>query len=279
MDKKEVEDIVISMRTSENEEIINGLLEKIGTIEDTSLQEAIKKVGGTKEAVINFLENKISERINNTEPKHIPINAMFSYGIAGDCIHLHLPMDLHSMIAERGISGTIDTVNLYLLDAIDKIKELRDKGKSELQGKNSIYMISPILLGRELKFLAGLDFETRAYKRKELNSEEFLRANPEAILATHIFGRDKNVGTAKINFDLISSTEWQAKKEQKVSEFFSRGITFLKPKRETNDENEKRSEFYRGLRNGILTEMSVQQTSSEDKTVKKDQEGIEIDDK
>lgn len=232
MDRREVENILISMKNSNNEEIINELLGKIRTVDDISLQKAITQVGGTKEAITKFFENKISERHNNTTKENTPINAMFSYGISGNCVHLHLPMYLHSMIEERGYSGTIDTVNLYLLDAIDKIKALKDNGDDEFKEKDNIYMISPILLGRELKFLEGLDFETKSYKKKELNNEAFLRGNPEAILATQIFGKDKNVGTAQINFDLISSNEWQEKKEEKLKEFARKGITFMTKKQE-----------------------------------------------
>lgn len=232
MDKIEVEDILISMKTSDNEEIINKLLGKIRTIDEVSLQNAIMQAGGTKEAITKFFERKISENQNNTALKHTLINKFFSYGVAGNCIHLHLPTNLHSMIAERGISGTIDTVNMYLLDAIDKIKELKDNEHNEFQGKDSIYMISPILLGRELRFLEELDFKTRTYKKQELNSQDFLSDNPEAKLATQIFGKGKNVGTAQINIDLISSEEWQKKKEEKLKEFASKGITFTPQKQE-----------------------------------------------
>ena len=169
---------------------------------------------------------------NNITQEHTPINELFSYGLASDCVHLHLPTNLHSMIAERGVSGTVDTVNLYLLDAIDKIKELKDNGYDKFQGKDRIYMISPILLGRELRFLEELDFETTTYKKQQLNSEDFLKDNPEAKLATQIFGKGKNVGRAQIKFDLISSNEWQEKKEEKLKEFASKGITFMPRKQE-----------------------------------------------
>lgn len=124
MEKKDVKTILMSFRTSENDEMINKLLGKIDMMDDISLQNAVAKVGGTEDAVRNFFEKKITERRNNTE-KHTPINEMFSYGISGDCVHLHLPTDLHQMISKKGISGTIDTVNLYLLDAIEKNKDIK----------------------------------------------------------------------------------------------------------------------------------------------------------
>lgn len=164
MNKRDIKAILMSMRTSENDEMINKLLGKIDMMDDISLQKAVEQVGGTEEAVRNFFEKKINERQNDNTQEHTPINEMFSYGISGGCIHLHLPTDLHQMISQKGISGTIDTVNLHLLDAIDRIKVLKDEGYHKFQERDSIYMISPILLGREMKFLYGLDFETRIYE-------------------------------------------------------------------------------------------------------------------
>lgn len=224
MNKVQIKNILISMRKKENEEIINNLLGKIDIMDDSSLQNAVRQVGETEEAIREFFQKKIEENQNANLEEHKPINSMFSYGVSGNCIHLHLPIDLHQMLADRGISGTIDIVNLYLLDAIERIKELKNDGDYRFHGKDSIYMISPILLGRELKFLRGLDFETRTYRKKELISEEFVKENPEAMLAIHIFGKDKNVGTAKIGFETIQSKDWQEKRKAKVKEFASRGI-------------------------------------------------------
>ena len=88
-------------------------------------------------------------------------------------------------------------------------------------------MISPLLAGRERKFLEDLDFSTRIYKKKELNNEEFLKENIEAKLATDVFGKGKQVGVASIKFDTISSKEWQEKKRQAVKGFESKGITLI----------------------------------------------------
>ena len=225
MNRKDIKNILMSIRTSENDDIINKLLGKIDMIDDIALQSAVKQVGGTEEAVRSFLEKKITERQNNDTQKHISINEMFSYGISGETIHLHLPIDLKPIISQKGLSGAIDTVNLYMLDAIDRIKSLKDEGYYKFQEKDSIYMISPILFGREMKFLESLDFETRNYNINELNDDEFVKQNKEAMLAINIFGKDKNVGSAKIKFDTISSKEWQDKKQEVVKCFENKGIT------------------------------------------------------
>lgn len=230
MNKKDIKMILMSMRTSENEKIINNLLGKVDMIDDIVLQNAVEQVGGTKEDVRAFWEKKISGKRYDKTEKHIPINDMFFYGISENNIHLHLPVDLHQMISQKGISRTIDIVNLYLLDAIDRLKALKDEGYYKFQGKTGIYMISPLLAGRERKFLEDLDFSTRIYKKKELNNEEFLKENIEAKLATDVFGKGKQVGVASIKFDTISSKEWQEKKRQVIKDLESKGITLNEKK-------------------------------------------------
>lgn len=230
MNKESVKMLLMSMRNAENEKIINKMLGGVDIMDEKTFQNAVEQVGGTEEAVRKFFENKIVERQNAHTEEHIPINDMFSYGVLGKVIHLHLPVDLHGMIAQKGVSGTVDTVNLYLLDAIDRIKSLKDEGYYRFQGKDSIYMISPILLGRKLKFLEGLDFQTNTYRKKELGNEEFLKSNPEARLAKNIFGEKQNVGTAKIKFDTIDSSEWQKKKKNVVENFKNKGILFSNEK-------------------------------------------------
>ena len=225
MKKQEIKNILMSMRIQENESIINNLLGKIDLMDEKSFQTALDKVGNNEEGVRKFFESKLSEKHHNQSEEKYPINDMFTYGISGNCIHLHLPGDLHQMISERGISGTIDNVNLQLLDAIDKIKQLRNDGFYRFKEKDSIYMISPILIGREMKFLDSMDFQTHSYRKKNLSDDKFIEEQPEAKLAIHIFGKDKNIGTVSISFETLSSKEWQDKKKQKVEEFAKRGIT------------------------------------------------------
>jgi len=174
--------------------------------------------------------NKLEKNQADTNEKHTPINEMFTYGISNSCIHLHLPGDLHHLLEKNGISKTIDTVNLNLLDAINRIKHLKDSGFYKFSNIDSIYMISPILLGRELKFLESMDFKTNSYKKRELQDDKFVVEHPEARLATHIFGNNKNIGTASIKFETINTPDWQEKCKSKISEFNERGIFLTQEK-------------------------------------------------
>ena len=76
-----------------------------------------------------------------------------------------------------------------------------------------------------MKFLDSIDFHTQLYRKKDLSDDKFIEDNPEAKLAIHIFGKDKNIGTASISFKTISSQKWQDKKRQKIQEFAQKGIT------------------------------------------------------
>ncbi len=101
MKKQEIKNILMSMRTQENDTLVNNLLGKIDMMDEKSLQTALEKVGNNEEGVRNFSENKLSERHHNQSEEKFPINDMFTYGISGNCIHLHLPGNLHQMIAKK----------------------------------------------------------------------------------------------------------------------------------------------------------------------------------
>ena len=224
MNKRDIKNILITLRTHDNESKINNLLGKVDLLSEEELQTKLREVGDNEEAVKSFFEKRLKEQQHNQGSEHYPLNEMFTYGITNDCVHLHLPGDLHGLIAKyKSVRKAIDTVNLSLLDAIDRIKELKDNGFYRFQDKDSIYMISPILIKRELHFLEEMDFETHTYTDEEVEDEDFLKEHPEAQLFAHIFG--KGGGTALISFDTINSKEWQEKKKQKIQEINDKGIT------------------------------------------------------
>ena len=237
MKKSEIKNILFSMRNADNEDIINNLLGKMDLLSEDKLQSMLEQIGDTEEDIRKYLQEKI-ESIQEQHESHTPINEMFSYGVSGNSIHLHMPVDLHEMFSKIGILKTIDTVNLYLLDAIDKIRKMQADGFYKFVGKDNIYMISPILFKKELKFLSTLDFKTKTYKKKELQDEQFVAEHPESQLAIQIFGNNRDVGTASIGLDVINSKEWQEKKSNQVKIFQKSGLK-LEDKEKFNIRSEK----------------------------------------
>ena len=229
MNKSDIKNILMSMRTQDNEAQVNYWLGKVDMLSEKEIAEHLQMIGDTEENVKKFFDEKImhSQIDDARRDKKYPINKLFTYGISSNCIHLHLPGKLKKLKNSKGLSKTMDTVNLYLLDAIVKIRIMKDSDHPNFHNINTIYMISPILLQRELKFLEEMDFKIALYRKKDLVDKEFLNKNPEAQLATHIFGTNRNVGTASIDLDTISSEEWQKKKTNKIKEFNDKGI-FIK---------------------------------------------------
>ena len=55
MKKSEVKSLLMSMRTSENENIVNYLLGKIDMTDESLIQEAVQKVGGAESSIRVFI--------------------------------------------------------------------------------------------------------------------------------------------------------------------------------------------------------------------------------
>ena len=235
MNKKEIKSILISMRTKDNESQVNRLLGKIDLLSDEEIETKVAQIGASEEEIRNYLQEKLREDLEHRNSEHTPINEMFSYGVTKGSIHLHMSIDLHQMIAENGRLKTLKIVNLQLLDAIERIRKLQKDGFYRFKEKDSIYMISPILIGIEQAFLKEMDFTTHSYKKKELQDDEFVKQHPEAQLAIQIFGKARNVGTAIISLDIINSEEWQRKREEQIKAFAEKGIRLKTEEKETRE--------------------------------------------
>lgn len=221
MDRENIKRILMSMRTHENESKVNNLLGKIDMVPDDKLQEMIDAIGGSEEKAREVLMTKISP--NTSE--HTKINSMFSYGVNGNTVHLHLPVDLRDSMKKMGLRKTIAMVNLHMLDAIEKIRAMQKDGFYRFQGVDEIYMISPALINTELDFLSDLDFETQVLKRKELKDDSIVSSSPNHRLAREIFGADHNVGCAKISMEKVNSKEWQEKRKAVIDKYALQGIS------------------------------------------------------
>lgn len=221
MNKKEIKNILMSIRTSDNEKYVNNLLGKIDLLSESKLESIVAQIGDNEECIKKYLQ----ENLMQGHEEFTPINELFSYGISDNAIHLHLPVDLHQMMSEKGIRKTIDTVNLYLLDAIERIRKMRQEGYYKFTEKDSVYMLSPLLVNREREFLNELGFETQVYKKHELQNEQFVAEHKEALLANIFFGKDKNVGVAIIKLDKTNSKQWQEKRLEVIENFKQNGIT------------------------------------------------------
>lgn len=173
------------------------------------------------------IEYKDFPSVTNTEID----NNIFSYHTNKSYIWLHMTYDLHKLIKEYGALKTRGIVNLQLLVAIDKLMKLMDQGYEELQGKEYICMISPLLYGNtELNFLSELGFEVKCFKKKDLKEKKTVMNDNDAKLAVNKFGCDKNVGMAFISIDKIKLPEYSKKTKEKIEEYAKKGISLCEAK-------------------------------------------------
>lgn len=59
MNKEEVKNILISIRTPENEKLVNYLLGEIDIMDEASIEQATAKLGNNKESIKDFFTKKI----------------------------------------------------------------------------------------------------------------------------------------------------------------------------------------------------------------------------
>lgn len=226
MDRSDVKRILYSLKNNENSEAITSVIAKIDRLTDENISQILSQIGDSENDVRNYLQNVILEKIvkRHTDDHNIPLNSYITYGKTGSTLHFHLPVNLHSSIQRNGISRTMDQVNLYLLDAIDKVADLRKRNDPSISEIDKLYMISPILIRSELKFLSELSFVTQTYSKKQLSDPEFLQNSSEATLATKLFGSKNIVSSATISLSTVLSQEWQKKKEEVKDKIHKKGI-------------------------------------------------------
>lgn len=229
MNKKEVKKILFSIRTSENEAIVNNILGEIDMMTEEKVEAKTKNVSEIK--VKQYFEMKIEKKQNVTS-HFIKVNDFFEYGINGGVVHLHLPGDFHRMFKENGKLKASAIIAKNLIDAATRINNQRNMGDSRLEKCTSMYMVSPIfysptfypkvLRDRKLrdnikvetpifKIFKLMGLETTTYTREELQNSDFIQNNKEAERAVKNFGTNRDVGVAMLSFDKFNSKKFQTR--------------------------------------------------------------------
>lgn len=243
MKKKDVKKILFTLRTIENEQIVNRILGEIDMIPEKEFDDKLKNA--SEEQIKEYFEKKIEKKKNRRVFPFIEINDFFEYGINDDCVTFHLPGDFHDMFQKLGTLKASATICKSLIDAAIKINNKKNTGDLELEKCSYMYMISPIFYApsfypRELrnntirdyikietpifKLFNLMGLETTTYTRQELRNYDIVKNNTEAQVAIKHYGTDKDVGSAKISFEKFNSKEYQRKLKRvnKILEIISR---------------------------------------------------------
>lgn len=240
MKKEEARKILFSMRNPENEAIINNVLGKIDMMPEDVFECKCKDMAETE--IREYIKKQINIRTTNEDSNHININKFFEYGIAGNCVHLHLPGDFHEMFEKLGKIKASAIIARYLIDAITRINNQKNMGDSKLENCSSIYMISPIFYSPTFypkalrskkvrdnvkietpifKLFKLMGLETKTYIKEDLQNPKFVENNEEAKLAVKNFGTKMDVGTASLSFKKLNSKRFQTRLN-KISEMLEK---------------------------------------------------------
>jgi len=228
MTKKEIKQILFSLQDNTNYEAVTYLLGKIDMLDEKQIAQLYTQEGRANENIEQYLKEAIENILETKRAEPKRINRMFTYHVSGKTIVLHLPEDLRQMLEKYEYKKTMRMVNWYLLDAIDKLVELQSHHYKPLIEAEDFYMVSPILIDKELKYLRELGFTTNKFFRRDLLNHEFIESEPEAKLAVKICGTDRNVSAARISLAIVKTQEYQTIKKRKMSFIEKSGIKVAK---------------------------------------------------
>lgn len=206
MTKKELKEIIMSMRTPQNERSVNYLLGAVDVIPEDRIKG--------KHITPKKIEEKIQMLNNKYRQKNPQINEFFHYSIENDSVYLHYPHDLHLLISKYGRYKTIIEVYTWLIDAIEGIIDMKffhtevtkDKKYTDLK---YLKMVSPLLMKPQLRYLERLNFNTHFYTKKQLRNNEVTLESEDVRKAIEIFQNNYNIGVAIIDFETMKTEQWK----------------------------------------------------------------------
>ena len=152
MNKNEIKELLIKMRTLENESAVNYLLGLVDMKSDKNLETILIKYNIDEENISDFLATRIKNfQIQQEQSEHfISVNKMFCFGRTGNTIHMHLiPKDL------RGIKkqlGDEDFYQFYRRQLEDFLSRLQDIVRNDNTIK-TLFAVSPIFFNEKITLL------------------------------------------------------------------------------------------------------------------------------
>ena len=143
MNKDNVRELLINLKTFDNENAVNYLLDKLDQVSSEELNELFEQKNISENNIKEFLQSLIEKNLTQEETTEnfIGVNDWFCYGRTGDTIHMHLiPKDLRGVKKELGDEGFYNLYKEQLKDFLSKMQALFLEDPSI----NSLFAVSPI---------------------------------------------------------------------------------------------------------------------------------------
>ena len=231
MEREEIYKFIIKLKEEYPESItVKKLLNELNNSTDEQLRR--RTMGFTMESLREYILSNIEKELDRQRvSNNVTLNDYFEYGVIGDTVHIHLPKDLHNEFNRLGSKKAIAQIGIYLIDAVNKLIARRENGDEELRNCKGIYMISPIFysggfypdilrnkLTNEISIesfalialkIAGI--ETRTITSSQLHDKKLLETDSEVQLGYKHFGDKKDLGSASLSFEELSTDKWKRK--------------------------------------------------------------------
>ena len=167
MKKDEIKQLLMSMRTRENDASVTYLLGLIDMISEKDLSIRLQELNINPENIKPFLVERIAKVQKQQEhSEHFTsVNKMFCYGRTGNTIHMHLiPKDLRGIKARLGDEAFYQFYKDQLEDFLARLQETF-RNDSTI---TSLFAVSPIFFNPNISTL-----------HEDLGFDEIIEVNPE----------------------------------------------------------------------------------------------------
>ena len=149
MKKNEIKELLIRMRTIENEKSVNYLLGLLDMKSDEEIEALFTKQNINEKNVADFLVMKVEKiKTQQEESEHFTnVNKMFCFGRTGNTMHMHLiPKDLRGLKAQLGDEAFYQYFKNQLEDFLSRMQDIfRDDNSVE-----SLFAVSPIFFNSNI---------------------------------------------------------------------------------------------------------------------------------
>ena len=208
--KENIKKLLIDMKTSDNESVINHILKSIEKISEEDLILTLDKYNVTEQNIEQFLRNRIEKQIekDKTHTEFTPVNQMFSYGRTGNTLHMHLiPKDLRGLKNELGDEAFYAFFKDQLEDFLSKLQSIFLEDATI----QTLFAVSPIFFNPNITAIhesLGFDIVTEI----DLNNEadDMSREQKETFINMfNPYGGDtRNVYYTKMTREKLLSSKY-----------------------------------------------------------------------
>ena len=152
MEKEKIKEMLIRMRTPDNEKKVTYLLKLLDGMSDEEFRTTIEQLNISEnniEKVLDIIIEKTKVQ-EETSQKFINVNDWFCYGRTDNTIHMHLiPKDLRELKKELGDEEFYSLFQKQLEDFLSKIQTLFLEDIS----MKSLFAVSPIFYNSDIAII------------------------------------------------------------------------------------------------------------------------------